>query len=381
MIPVYEPIIGSKEKEYVNDCLNKGWISGGGAYNKQFEEQFAEYCESKYGITVPNGTAALHLAVASLGIREGDEVIIPNFTMIACALSVIYTGATPVFVDADPLTWNIDSEQIEKKITKKTKAVMVVHIYGHPCNMDKIMEIVKKYKLALIEDCAEAHGALYKNQKVGSFGDISAFSFYANKIITTGEGGMVITNDHALAERALYLGNFCFDRERRYFHQEIGFKYHLTNIQAAIGLGQLQRVDDIIKRKREIAYIYNDLLKDIPGIRLPYEAPNVRNVYWMYGVCFKKDFCISRDAVKKLLFEKGIDTRFFFTGMHKQPPLKKYVSLNEKFPISELLEKEGLYLPCGLAITKEEQTMIADVLRMIQKQASNNQNRSAKGIA
>lgn len=372
MIPVYAPIIGPKEKEYVADCLSKGWISGGGSYNKQFEQQFAAYCDSKYGITVPNGTAALHLAVASLGIKEGDEVIIPNFTMIACALAVVYTGATPIFVDADPLMWNIDPEQIEKKITKKTKAVMVVHIYGHPCNMDRIMEIVKKHNLALIEDCAEAHGALYKNKKVGSFGNISAFSFYANKIITTGEGGMVITNSPALAERAVYLGNFCFDKERRYFHQEIGFKYHLTNVQAAIGLGQLQGVEDIIKRKREIAHTYNALLKDIPGIQLPYEAPDVRNVYWMYGICLTKEFGVSRDIVKKMLFEKGIDTRFFFTGMHKQPPLKKYVSQNEKFPVSESLEQGGLYLPCGLTLTKGEQAMIVEVLRVIQKQADNN---------
>lgn len=367
MIPVYEPPLNGNEKKYVNDCLDLNWISSGGKYNKLFEKEFASYCGVKYGICVPSGTAALHLAVSTLGIKEGDEVIIPNFTMMACPLSVIYTGAKPVFVDAEPQTFNIDPEKIEEKITERTKAIMPVHIYGHPCDMDKIQRIAKKHNLYIIEDAAEAHGALYKGKKVGSFGHMSAFSFYSNKIVTTGEGGIVITDNEKLAERARWLANFCFDKERRYVHEEIGFKYPFTNLQAAIGLAQLEKIEEIIRRKREISYKYNELLKDIPGIRTPFESKDVRNVYWMYGILIKKEFGVERDEVKKQLFENGIDSRFFFTGMHKQPPLKKFISQQDKFPVSEMLEKEGLYLPSSPKLTDDQLKYIASILRKIQK--------------
>ena len=367
MIQVYEPPFYENERKYVNECLESNWISSGGKYNKIFEKEFASYCGVKHGVCVSSGTAALHLAVSTLKIGEGDEVIIPNFTMMACALSIIYTGAKPVFVDAEPKTFNIDPEKIEEKITERTKAIMPVHIYGHPCDMDKIQRIAKKHNLYIIEDAAEAHGASYKGKKVGSFGHMSAFSFYSNKIITTGEGGIVVTDDDKLAERARWLANFCFDKERRYVHEEIGFKYPFTNLQAAIGLAQLEKIEEIIRRKREISYKYNELLKDIPGIRTPFESKDVRNVYWMYGILIKKEFGVERDEVKKQLFENGIDSRFFFTGMHKQPPLKKFISQQDKFPVSEMLEKEGLYLPSSPKLTDDQLKYIASILRKIQK--------------
>lgn len=363
MIPVYEPVLKGNEKKYVMDALDKNWISAFGDYNKKFENAFASYCGVKYGVTVTSGTSALHIAVASLKIGKGDEVIMPDFSMIAPALAVAYQGARPVFVDAEPLAWTIDVNKIEEKITKNTKAIIPVHIYGHPCDMDPIMRLAKKYNLYVIEDAAEAHGALYKGKKAGSFGIINAFSFYTNKIITTGEGGMVVTNDEKLAERSRWLMNFCFDRERRYFHEEIGFKYPMTNIQAAIGLAQLEYVEETIRRKREIAHNYNRLLKDVHGITLPHESKDVRNVYWMYGILIEDDFGVSRDKVKELLFKNGIDTRFFFVGMHKQPPFRA----KGNFPVSESIEKKGIYIPCSPNITQQQMEYVAQCIKDIQK--------------
>lgn len=372
MIPIFEPDLSGNELKYVTDCIKEGWISSGGKYKEKFEEEFAKYCGVKYGVGVPSGTAAIHLAVAALGIKNGDEVIIPDFTMMACALAVIYTGATPVFVDADPVTWTVDTKKIEEKITPKTKAIMPVHIYGHPCDMNPVLSIAKKHNLFVIEDAAEAHGALYNGKKCGSFGHINAFSFYSNKVITTGEGGMVVTNDEKLAERARWLANFCFDKERRYVHEEIGFKYPLTNVQAAIGFAQLERIEEIIKRKREIAAKYNTLLNGIPGVTLPAELPNVRNVYWMYGILIGEEFGMNRDEVKEKLKEKGLDTRFFFTGMHKQPSLQQYSSAKDNYPVSDMLEKQGLYIPCGMKITIEQQEYVASTIIELQKAKSTN---------
>ena len=363
MIPVYEPVLRGNEVKYVMDCLKSNWISAFGDYNHKFEEAFAAYCGVKNGISVTSGTAALHVAVAALKIGKGDEVIIPDFTMIAPTLAVAYQNAKPVFVDADPKTWTIDVNKIEEKITKRTKAIIPVHIYGHPCDMEPIMELAKKHDLYVIEDAAEAHGALYKGKKAGSFGNINAFSFYTNKVITTGEGGMVVTDDDKLAERAKWVSYFCFDKERRYYHKEIGFKYPMTNIQAAIGVAQMEYIEETIKRKRDIAYSYSTRLKEIPGITLPYESEKVRNVYWMYGILIEDEFGVSRDNAKQLLFKKGIDTRFFFTGMHKQPPFKS----KGDFPVSEMLEKKGLYLPCSPKLPEEQINYICDSIAEIRK--------------
>jgi len=361
MIPVYEPYLKGNEVKYVMDCFKKNWLSAFGSYNYKLEKSFAAYCGVKYGISVTSGTAALHLAVAALKIGKGDEVIIPDFTMIAPALAVAYQGAKPIFVDAEPKTWTIDVQKIEEKITKKTRAIIPVHIYGHPCDMDPIMKLAEKYNLYIIEDAAEAQGALYNGKKIGSFGNMSAFSLYTNKVITTGEGGIVVTNDKKLAERVEWLRNFCFDKERRYFHEEIGFKYPLTNLQAAIGVAQMEYVEEIIKRKREIAYTYNELLGKIPGIVLPYEAKNVRNIYWMYSILIEDGFGVSRDKVKELLYKKGIETRFFFTGLHKQPPFKTEGS----FPVSENLEKKGIYLPCSPNITQEQLEFVSTSIKKV----------------
>ncbi|MBU90153.1 aminotransferase DegT [Candidatus Woesearchaeota archaeon] len=359
MLPVYEPFLKGNEVKYVMDCFKTNWISAFGKYNYEFEKTFAAYCGVKRGISVTSGTAALHLAVAALRIGKGDEVIIPDFTMIAPALAVAYQGAEPIFVDAEPKTWTIDVQKIEDKITKRTKAIIPVHIYGHPCDMNPIMKLAEKYNLKVIEDAAEAIGALYNGKKAGSFGDISAFSFYTNKVITTGEGGMVVTNDNKLADRVESLRNFCFDKERRYIHEEIGFKYPLTNIQAAIGLAQMEYIEDIIKKKIEVARTYNKLLKGIPGITLPYEADNVRNIYWMYGILIEGEFGVSRDRLKELLFKKGIETRFFFTGLHKQPPFKT----EGTFPVSDALEKKGVYLPCSPHILPEQLEFVATSIK------------------
>jgi len=361
MIPVYEPYLKGNEVKYVMDCLKKNWLSSSGEYNSKLEDSFASYCGVKYGISVTSGTAALHITVAALKIGKGDEVIIPDFTMIAPALAASYEGAKPVFVDAEPKTWTIDVQKIEEKITEKTKAIIPVHIYGHPCDMDPIMEIAEKHNLYVIEDAAEAHGALYNGKKAGSFGNISAFSLYTNKVITTGEGGIVVTDDKDLADRAKWLRNFCFDKERRYFHEEIGFKYPLTNIQAAIGVAQLEYIEEIIKRKIEIAHTYNKLLENIPGIVLPHEAKNVRNIYWMYGILIEDGFGVSRDKVKELLYKKGIDARFFFTGLHKQPPFKT----DGNFPVSENLERKGMYIPCSPSLSQEKLEFIAKSIKEI----------------
>lgn len=362
MIPVYEPVLRKNEANYVLECLNSKWISAFGEFNKKFEEAFASYCGVKYGVCSTSGTSALHVAVAALNIGKDDEVIIPDFTMIAPTLAVAYQCSKPVFVDAEAKTWTIDINKIEEKITKKTKAIIAVHIYGHPCNMDRIMKLAEKHNLYVIEDAAEAHGALYNGKKAGSFGHVSAFSFYTNKVITTGEGGMIVTDDARLAERAKWLGNFCFDKERRYYHEEIGFKYPMTNLQAAIGLAQMEYIEEIIQRKREIAHTYNKILGNVQGITLPYEADNVRNVYWMYGILIDEEkFGVSRDTLKELLFKKGIDSRFFFTGMHKQPPFKT----KGEFPVSEKLEREGIYLPCSPNLTEDKINYVCNTIREI----------------
>jgi len=271
MIPVFEPDIGEKEFAYVKDCFDEKWISHNGKYNKKLEAEFPKYCGVKYGIGTPNGTAALHLALLTLKIGKGDEVIIPDFTMASPAFAVEYVGAKPVFVDAEKETWNIDINKIEEKITDKTKAIIVVHIYGHPNDMDPIIEIAKKHNLKIIEDAAEAHGATYKGKKVGSFSDIATFSFYANKIITTGEGGMLITDNEELAERARWLHSLAFDPERRFIHKEVGYNFRISNVIAAIGLAQLEKIEQTIEKKRRVAQTYNKYLSQVQGITTPPE--------------------------------------------------------------------------------------------------------------
>jgi len=358
MIPVCYPFIGEKELEYVTDCVKTNWISSKGKYVKEFENNFAKYCDFKYGIATTNGTTALHLALACLGISKGDEVIIPSFTMIATAFAVVYCGAKPVLVDAKPDTWNIDTNKIEEKITDKTKAIMPVHIYGHPCNMDPIMELAKKYNLYIVEDAAEVHGAEYKGKKAGSIGDIGCFSFYANKIITCGEGGMIITNDDKIAEKAKSLKNLSFPKGKRiYKHSEVGYNYRMTNIQAAIGLAQLEKIDELIERRRKNAHLYNKLLK---------EKEWVKNVYWMYSILIEDEFGISRDKLMSKLEEKGIETRPFFVPIHQQPVFHKMGWYeDENYPIAERLALGGINLPSSSGLKKREIKYICNALKDI----------------
>ena len=369
MIPVCVPLLGEKELEYVADCIKTNWISSKGKYVEEFEDRFARYCGCKYGITTTSGTTALHLALASIGVGKGDEVIIPAFTMIATAFAVVYCGAKPVLVDSEPETWNMNVDQIEEKITKRTKAIIPVHIYGHPCDMDPIMEIAEEYGLYVIEDAAEAHGAEYRGKKTGGIGDIGCFSFYANKIITTGEGGMIVTNDEKIAERAKYLRNLCFPKERRiYLHSEVGYNYRMTNVQAAIGLAQLERIDELVEMRRKNAYLYNKFLKDVEGIRLPLEKEWAKNVYWMYSILIEDEFGMSRDKLMRELGKRGIETRPFFIPMHKQPVFRKMgLFEGEKYRIAEQLSEKGLHLPSSPGLKKEEIKYICETIMEVQK--------------
>jgi perosamine synthetase len=366
MIPVCEPLLTGKELEYAGDCLKTNWISSAGKYIPEFEKRFAEYCGCKYGVTTTNGTTALHLALAALGIGAGDEVIMPAFTMAACAFSIVYTGAKPVLVDAEPDTWNMDVAQLERKITKKTKAIMPVHIYGHPCDMDPIMDVAKKHNLIVVEDAAEAHGAEYKGTRVGSIGQVSCFSFYANKIITTGEGGMVVTNDAQIAEKARRLKDQAFSPQRRFLHTDVGFNYRMTNVQAAIGLAQLESIDRFVEMRRKNAALYSAGLKSIPGITLPQQKQWAKNVYWMYGIVVGERAGTSRDLLMQKLKEKGVDTRTFFIPMHVQPAfLNRGLFKGESYPVATELSENGLYLPSGSGLKPEEIEAVCRAVREI----------------
>jgi len=364
MIPVCIPTLTGNEEKYVLDCLRGNWISSMGSYITEFENRFADYVGAKHGISCANGTVAIHLALASLGIGKGDEVIAPDFTMIGTTNPIVYCNATPVFVDSEPITWNMDISKLEEKITKNTKAIIPVHIYGHPIDMNPLMEIAEKHGLKVIEDAAEAHGAEYYGKRVGSIGDMGCFSFYANKIITTGEGGMVVTNDDKLAEKLKSLRNHAFGVPR-FVHTEVGYNYRLTNMQAAIGLAQLEQIDQFIESRRNNAKKYNELLKDVEGITLPKELPWAKNVYWMYGILLEDNFGMGKDLAMEELKKLGVETRSFFMPLHRQPA---YVSLGIKieggYPVSEDLFRKGFYLPSSSSLTEGQ---IQEVVTAVKK--------------
>ena len=369
MIPVCEPTLIGNELKYVTDCLKTNWISSAGKYIKQFEESFAKFCDCKYGVACNNGTTAIHLALEACGIGKGDEVIIPAFTMIATCNAVIYSGAKPVLVDSEKETWNMDVNKIEERITNKTKAIMPVHTYGHPVDMDVINNIAKKHNLLVIEDAAEAHGAEYNGKRTGSLGKCAAFSMYANKIITTGEGGMITTNDEKVAEKAKLLRNHAFIKPR-FLHKDLGFNYRMTNIQAAIGLAQMEKADELVNRRINNAKLYNSLLKDVKGITLPPCKEWAKNVYWMYGILVEEEFSISMPQLRETLEKKGIDTRTFFIPMHQQPLFKegkdeRFPDCSGSYPVSEELSKKGLYLPSSSSLTKEQIENIAGIIKTI----------------
>ena len=371
-IPVNEPLLNGNEKKYLCECIDTGWISSEGPFVKEFEQKMSETVGRKYGIAVSNGTAALEIAAQALGITEGDEVIMPTFTIISCAMAITKLGAIPVLIDSDIHTWNMNVDEIEAKITKKTKAIMIVHLYGLPVEVDKVLELAKKYNLKVIEDAAEMHGQTYNGRPCGSFGDISTFSFYPNKHITTGEGGMVVTDDEKLADRCRSLRNLCFRKDIRYVHDEISDNYRFTNLQAAVGLAQLERVDEFVERKREMGRYYTERLKDVNGLILPIEKTDyANNIYWVYGLVLDKNIQADNREVQKLLAAEGIGTRTFFWCMHEQPVYRE-VGLfeGEMYSNAEYLARKGFYIPSGLALTKGQMDKVSNVICSLMKKVN-----------
>ena len=366
MIPIAEPCLGEEELKNVVDAIKSNWISSKGKFIEEFENNFAQYCGVKYGITTSNGTTALHLALAALGIKSGDEIIIPDLTFVATANTVRYCNAKPVFVESHPDYWCIDPEKIEEKTTSKTKAIILVHLYGHPCDMGAILDIAKKHNLFVIEDAAEAHGAEYKGKKVGSFGDISCFSFYGNKIITTGEGGICLTNNEELAEKMRILRDHGMSKEKKYWHNIIGFNYRMTNLQAAMGVAQLKKLDKFIEKKRKIAKWYKEGLKELEEkglIKLHPEMKWAKCIYWIYSILIEDKFGISKEELMKKLEERGIETRPLFYPIHILPPYKN----DEKFPVAEEISKKGISLPSSVALDKERVDKIIKEIKNLLK--------------
>jgi perosamine synthetase len=355
-IPVNEPLLNGNEKKYLCECIDTGWISSEGPFVKDFEKKFSGTINRKYGIAVSSGTAALEVAAQAIGICEGDEVIMPTFTIISCAIAVTKLGAIPVLVDSNIYTWNMNVDEIEAKITARTKAIIMVHLYGLPAEVDKILELAKKYNLKIIEDAAEMHGQTYYGKPCGSFGDISIFSFYPNKHITTGEGGMVVTDNEELAERCRLIRNLCFRKDVRYIHDEISDNYRFTNLQAAVGLAQLERLDEFVIKKREMGKYYTKNLKNIDGLILPIERTEYAdNIYWVYGLVLQKDIQVDNKTVQKLLAEEGVASRTFFWCMHEQPVFqKKRLFQGETYSNAEYLARKGFYIPSGLAISRDQ---------------------------
>lgn len=365
-IPVNTPLFNGNELKYLTECIETGWISSEGPFISKFEEQFSAYIGCDYGVAVSNGSAALDIAIKALNIGPGDEVIMPTFTIISPAQSVVTAGAIPVLIDSDPLTWNMDVSQIEAKINVRTKAILVVHIYGLPVDMDPVLDLAKKYKLKVIEDAAEMHGQTYNGKMCGSFGDISIFSFYPNKHITTGEGGMILTNDKALDERCKKLRNLCFEPNGpRFVHYELGWNYRMTNLQAALGLAQLEQIDNFISIKRELGSVYQTQLSFLQekGYQLPLPKTEfAANIYWVFGLVAPSEQ--EKEKMVKQLAENKIGTRPFFWPIHEQPVFKNMrLFKNESYPVAEKLARNGLYLPSGLGLTLEQQKKVTEWIR------------------
>lgn len=370
MIHVFEPVIGEEEINAVVAALRRGEISGSfGPTIPEFENKFAEYCGCRYGVAVTSGTTALHLAVDAAGIGDGDEVLISASTNIATALAVYHNRAIPVPVDSESVTWNLDLDRIESLITPRTRAIIPVHLFGHPVDMQRLCKIAKKYNLIVIEDCAESHGATCRGQMTGSFGDMGCFSFYANKIITTGEGGMILTNNKDLAERLRLLRNLAFTKPR-FWHEVAGYNFRMTGYQAAMGLAQLTKIEKFILDKRRIAHFYNTYLSGIPGVQTPAEASWAKNVYWMYAIVIHPEFGVNRNELMEKLLQEGIDTRTFFCPMNQQPFLQNMIGFrNIPCPVADSLWENGLYLPSSCSLNEETIKTITNSLRKIHRQS------------
>ena len=355
-IPVNRPLLNGNEKKYLIECIDSGWISSEGPFVSEFESKFAERVGRKHAIAVSNGTCAIDCAVEALGIGAGDEVIVPSFTIISCIHQIIRNGATPVFVDCDAATWNMQVEKLEALITSKTKAIMLVHIYGLPVDINPVLALADRYGLHVIEDAAESHGQTYYGKPCGSFGDVSTFSFYPNKHVTTGEGGMVLTDDDTIADACRSLRNLCFKPEARFVHDRLGWNMRMTNLQAAVGLAQLEQLDSFIEAKKEMGRAYTQLLENEPLLSLPVtETDYAENHYWVYGVVLSESSGKSAKEVMKALGERGVGTRPFFYPLHLQPLLDGlYPQSNLDCGVSEMIARQGFYLPSGLGLTINE---------------------------
>jgi perosamine synthetase len=373
VIPVNEPLLAEEDFKALEDTFRTGWISSAGKYVDEFEHSWAAYCGVEHGIAVSNGTTALVVAVEAVGIGKGDEVIMPSYTIISCASAVIRAGATPVLVDCMPDTFCMNVDEVAAKITKNTKAIMVVHMFGHPVDMDPIVALASKHGLIIIEDAAEVHGAKYLSgragnaphwQTCGGIGHIATFSFFANKLITTGEGGMVITNDPHYAKRCRDLRNLCFRTDRRFLHTEHGHQFRLTNMQAALGVNQVKRIESIVDRKRQIAADYHERLKDIPHIQLPIEHEWGKSVYWVYSILLGDEHKLDAVGFASALRALDVETRPFFLGMHEQPVFHDMgLFTKEHYPVTERIARKGLYVPSGLAISADQIDAVCNAVR------------------
>ena len=368
-IPVNEPLLNGNEKKYLCECIDTGWISSEGPFVKDFEKKMSATVGRKYGIAVSNGTAALEVACHAIGIGDGDEVIMPTFTIISCAMAVTKLGAVPVLIDSDICDWNMNVDEIENKITKKTKAIMIVHVYGLPVQVDRVLALAKKYNLKVIEDAAEMHGQTYNGLPCGSFGDISTFSFYPNKHVTTGEGGMVVTDSEELAERCRLLRNLCFRKDVRYVHDEISDNYRFTNLQAAVGLAQLERLEEFIQMKRDMGKFYTEHLQGVKGLKLPIDHTTyAENIYWVYGLVLDENINIDNREMQKILANEEIGTRTFFWCMLVLPVYQNLgLFVGERYKNAEYLARKGFYIPSGLALTKEQMSRVVDCVIKVMK--------------
>ncbi|MFC1605835.1 DegT/DnrJ/EryC1/StrS family aminotransferase [Pseudomonadota bacterium] len=361
------PVLGKREKELLAECIDTGWVSSEGPFVGEFERLMAGQAGREFGIAVCNGTAALDIAVAALGIGPGDEVIVPTFTIISCVHQIVRAGARPIFVDCDAETCNLRVEEVERKISPRTKAVMAVHMYGLPVDLQPLLELIDDQNLLLIEDAAELIGQTYKGRACGSFGDISTFSFYPNKHVTTGEGGMVLTDDPGLAERCRSLRNLCFQKQQRFIHEELGWNYRMTNLQAAVGIAQLERLGESVRRKREIGQFYNEALAGLEQLQLPLPVtPYAENIYWVYGIVLKESCLLDAATMIEQLARSGVGARPFFWPMHEQPVLRRMGLVDdERYPVAERLARRGLYLPSGLGTSDKDLATVVEAVKGI----------------
>jgi len=366
-IPVNQPLLTGNEEKYLAQCIRTGWISSEGPFVREFEKQFAQRMGRKYGIAVCNGSVAIDVAMAALGIGPGHEVILPTFTIISCAAAVVRAGATPVLVDSEPETWNMDVSQLERKITPRTRAVMMVHLYGLPVDVDPLLSLARNRGLAVVEDAAEAHGQTYKGRPCGGFGEISTFSFYPNKLVTTGEGGMLLTDRPDLAEACRSYRDLCFQPSRRFVHEHLGWNMRMSNLQAAVGLAQLERLDEFVGRKRRMGRRYAELLADVPGLDLPKaHTPHAESIYWVYALVLREELPFDASEAMRRLEAAGIGTRPFFWPMHEQPVfLKRGLFTDESHPVAERIARRGFYIPSGLALTDGEMEIVAKTIHEV----------------